>query len=646
MKKISKKKMSAIFSTVCVSALIVAGTFAWSEMKNVQNEFDKTINISAELRDDFDPKTGNKDVYIENTGNTPLYARMKLNEYMEIYNIVDDQFESIKDPTYSANKNQEGSATIKTIAENQWTTHIGDVNDGQICTNPTSGDVTFHDFYSWKMGGTTTTTLKDATEEYPTPDANVISMQAWKEGGLTQGETWVLDTDGYIYYAKAIAPETTTGLLLDAVNLIKKPEANFYYGIDAIMEVVSEDDVVTMINGGKTAMDETLTKASDDASELLRTIASYIKITDEMNKTTPPAKDFDDDNDGYLDRSESEAYDRALGYFKDAEGNMYRHNGNNTFTQVDENKTEIIPSNIIYGGDNKKPDSTDEKVIKGADNQYYIPRTNNVFQKVEDDGTLKYVSGGPDLQPGSNDETKKDIIKDGNNYLIDNTDGTYQAIGTDGNLDTADDIKNLTKITEKMSATTPSANDFDKTLEGYLTESELNAYKAVAPLETVTIGGIEWIVLSKDEKLGQAELLSSKILFTRLFHGSQPYPGWENSSIRTYLNGDYYNSLSPELKDSIVKVTKRTNQAYNNSAQVVTEDFIYLLSETEAKELSAKYLKCENASGVNAVCWWLRSPRGSTSSAGLVNRTGGSFHSAYVVNTPDGVRPALTVKYK
>jgi hypothetical protein len=68
---------------ICMTALL-AGTFAWTAIsqmalnENVEND----ITPGGRLHDDFNGT--NLDVYAENYGNTSIYAKVKLLEYMEI----------------------------------------------------------------------------------------------------------------------------------------------------------------------------------------------------------------------------------------------------------------------------------------------------------------------------------------------------------------------------------------------------------------------------------------------------------------------------------------------------------------------------------------------------------------------------------
>ncbi|HJD24577.1 MAG TPA: hypothetical protein H9694_10625 [Firmicutes bacterium] len=83
-----KKKMLTAVGAVAMAAVVgVGGTFAWQSISQTAlNEAAATLNPGGRLHDDFDGR--NKDVYVENftdvADGTPIFARVRLDEYMEI----------------------------------------------------------------------------------------------------------------------------------------------------------------------------------------------------------------------------------------------------------------------------------------------------------------------------------------------------------------------------------------------------------------------------------------------------------------------------------------------------------------------------------------------------------------------------------
>lgn len=69
-----------------------------------------------------------------------------------------------------------------------------------------------------------------------TETATIMSMADWIEAEKPVGNYWVFDTDGWAYWADGIVPQSATGLLVDAVNLIKLPDNDYHYGLHVVSE--------------------------------------------------------------------------------------------------------------------------------------------------------------------------------------------------------------------------------------------------------------------------------------------------------------------------------------------------------------------------------------------------------------------------
>ncbi|MCL1810080.1 MAG: hypothetical protein FWG42_10000, partial [Clostridiales bacterium] len=67
-------KLKTIVAAATAIALLVTGTFAFSQAVHKVNEFIGQADGTT-LHDDFDPDTGMKDVYVENQGSLVMYAR-------------------------------------------------------------------------------------------------------------------------------------------------------------------------------------------------------------------------------------------------------------------------------------------------------------------------------------------------------------------------------------------------------------------------------------------------------------------------------------------------------------------------------------------------------------------------------------------
>lgn len=111
--------------------------------------------------------------------------------------------------------------------------------------------------------------------------------------------------------------------------------------------------------------------------------------------------------------------------------------------------------------------------------------------------------------------------------------------------------------------------------------------------QVISMGGINWRVL--DVQDGKALVLSDLILENRkLNEKSNALNEWANSSLRTYLNEDFYNeTFSKKEKTRILSSTlvNNINPEYSNSLGTDTKDKIFLLSKEEVN----RYFKDEES---------------------------------------------------
>ena len=125
--------------------------------------------------------------------------------------------------------------------------------------------------------------------------------------------------------------------------------------------------------------------------------------------------------------------------------------------------------------------------------------------------------------------------------------------------------------------------------------------------DTIQLGKIDWIVLTIDD--GKALLLSDKIIETKAFDSISN--DWENSEIRKYLNGAFYDTKFNNQEKKKIAETRLTTENQNR-----TDDKIFLLSVEEVNEymgdnahLNMRNAKiAENIETKDTWWWWLRSP--------------------------------------
>lgn len=176
---------------------------------------------------------------------------------------------------------------------------------------------------------------------------------------------------------------------------------------------------------------------------------------------------------------------------------------------------------------------------------------------------------------------------------------------------------------------------------------------------------IEWIVLDKNDN-GEFLLISKYGLDAVPYNRAHIDRTWEKSTIRTWLNRDFYNAaFSADDQERILTthVTADKNPSYDTDSGKDTEDKVFLLSITEAR----RYFSSDNAGmcvptkraiangawvsdsyNVNgeATClWWLRSTGSVQNYAANVYFGGYVLDYGSLISSRDiCVRPAMWVR--
>lgn len=183
---------------------------------------------------------------------------------------------------------------------------------------------------------------------------------------------------------------------------------------------------------------------------------------------------------------------------------------------------------------------------------------------------------------------------------------------------------------------------------------------------------IEWLVLARDGN--KALLISRYALDVQPYNKDYTSATWETCTLRTWLNGTFYNKAFSSAEQAAILTTNvdnTKNQCYSGwstSGGNNTLDKVFLLSYAEAnKYFGVTYDNSSNtksrvaptayaiaqgawtsssnktADSTDAGWWWLRSPGRYQDCAALVY-SDGSLFSFFSVNDASGsVRPALWV---
>lgn len=295
-----KKRLSGLTALTLSAAILLSGTFAWQSIsQTATNKASGVANPGGRLHDYFDGQ--NKDVFVENftdpnDNGVPIFARIRLDEYMEIGPDAGKKIDQT-----DRNVTVIGKTDAKINDSKTWITHKpGHLPGGEIGNTHTP----MHEYWEWEMGGKgvymptfnmdkdnkdsdingtyegpdgvagenggvddrykdytkyEVGNTKEAVENYAnsqtsagnqthtakeTLDGTVITMEEWLAKDETDriGSMWVYDNDGWAYWAQPIQPGTATGLLLNGIKPVRQPDQEWYYAINVIGQFATAGD--------------------------------------------------------------------------------------------------------------------------------------------------------------------------------------------------------------------------------------------------------------------------------------------------------------------------------------------------------------------------------------------------------------------
>lgn len=306
--KIRYRLLAAAAAVTAALGILSGGTLAWQSISQTAlNEASDVVNPGGRLHDDFNGE--NKDVYVENFAEEPIYARIRLTEYFEVgreagfhledenrtgfevitagatygkaenYNIHYFHMENLTSPYWNW---QTGGQTVYMPTFNMNKDSIqADINgtlegmDGVVTASIT--DDRYSDYVVYTVGDTLTdteehdvdTNSQDEGEEavenvntvkvdathtaQATGTGTLISMEKWLaklDSGEDTGDFWVYDDDGWVYWSEPILPNTATGLLLDGIELKRVMDDSWFYIINVTAQFITADDVGQSDNTG------------------------------------------------------------------------------------------------------------------------------------------------------------------------------------------------------------------------------------------------------------------------------------------------------------------------------------------------------------------------------------------------------------
>ena len=182
----NKKLVSTIAAVATSAALLLGGTLAWQSVSQTAlNEASDVVNPGGRLHDDFYIDANgdyNSDIYVENFAEDEIFARVKLQEYMEVvmnygtagakdYLVLGTQDTDLTSPGLNIAAKPDG-----TQYEREYVTHYFDVDGAAQEAGVDQKDSTV--YWSWTMGS------PDSADVYymPTFNMNKDSLVADRNG--------------------------------------------------------------------------------------------------------------------------------------------------------------------------------------------------------------------------------------------------------------------------------------------------------------------------------------------------------------------------------------------------------------------------------------------------------------------------------
>jgi len=160
--------------------------------------------------------------------------------------------------------------------------------------------------------------------------------------------------------------------------------------------------------------------------------------------------------------------------------------------------------------------------------------------------------------------------------------------------------------------------------------------------DSVKFAGYDWLVL--EQRDGKTLLLMKDVLEMRAYHASLDPIDWENCTLRSWLNGPFYQSLPEGDRARVVETALNNgdNAQYSTKAGKNTKDHVFLLSLAEANLYFRDNAARVARQGNSVKFWWLRSPGLDPIVAAVVTSDGSLGYAGSGVNySTRGVRPAM-----
>ena len=328
---------------------LIGGTMAFQAFnQQAINDRENTVqvNVGGRVHDYYNRDTENKDVFVENYGERPIMARIRLSEFLE-YQRGEEDFTPLV-----AGSERDNLATWIT-----WIPSANNINQRADTGNSSACNRYAQVTYGWRREGETapwymptfnhdnldlrtaaaghardyiagagatdgTTHPGDGTDAYWSsgdtfdnsagiwPGATVeneaaqnlrqqrapMTIEQWSNLPSHQqiGDFWVVDhTTGWAYWASLLEPGNASSYLLDAAELTEAIEdtvfnGSYYYGIHVDSQLISPDNSDDFLPGGDSRLEAFLTGIKNNSMNESGTSNPRVEVD-----SPPSALNFD-----------------------------------------------------------------------------------------------------------------------------------------------------------------------------------------------------------------------------------------------------------------------------------------------------------------------------------------------------------------
>lgn len=163
--------------------------------------------------------------------------------------------------------------------------------------------------------------------------------------------------------------------------------------------------------------------------------------------------------------------------------------------------------------------------------------------------------------------------------------------------------------------------------------------------DKIQFGNYIWKVL--DIQSNRVMLITDEVIAEKTYNTEWEDITWEQSTIRQYLNNEFYNTFSEEEKTMIkeIDIVNSNNPEYGTSGGNNTKDKVFLLSIDEVNKYFTSAKDMIAYHNGNACYWWLRSPGHLQYAAAGVYSGGNIDTFGSGIGSELGIRPVLNLEF-